>query len=306
MELRVLQYFLAVTREESISSAAQSLHLSQPTLSRQLKDLENELGKTLFIRSNRKITLTQEGIILRKRAEEILELIQKAQNEITLSDQLIAGNLYIGAGETESVRELAQVAQLLQQKHPMIQFHIISGDRTTVLDDLDHGMIDFALVFGEIDPTRYDSLILPQKDCFGVLMQKSDPLAKKETITPEDLMHKPLIVSRQMLLEHHLRELFECDESELYVVGTYNLLFNGSLMVDEGMGYAICFDNIINVSGDSNLCFRPLSVRIAPKISLIWKKYQLLTKPAEKFLLMLQQKMNQPHEDQPLRKEIAE
>lgn len=291
MELRVLQYFLAVTREQSISAAAQSLHLSQPTLSRQLKDLEQELGKTLFLRSNRKITLTQEGIILRKRAEEILDLIQKAQNEIELSDQLISGNLYIGAGETETVRLLAQAAQLLQQAHPMVQFHIISGDRTTVLDDLDHGIIDFALVFGKIDTSRYDRLVLPQTDCFGVMMKKDDLLAEKEIITPDDLRNKPLIASRQMILEHYLTQLFECDESELYIAGTYNLLFNGSLMVAEGMGYAICFDKIINVSGSSNLCFRPLSIRLSPEISLIWKKYQLLTKPAEKFLLTLQQHM---------------
>ncbi len=173
----------------------------------------------------------------------------------------------------------------------MVQFHIISGDRTTVLDDLDHGIIDFALVFGKIDTSRYDRLVLPQTDCFGVMMKKDDPLAEKEIITPDDLRNKPLIASRQMILEHYLTQLFECDESELYIAGTYNLLFNGSLMVAEGMGYAICFDKIINVSGNSNLCFRPLSIRLSPEISLIWKKYQLLTKPAEKFLLTLQQHM---------------
>ena len=163
MELRVLQYFLAVTREQSISGAAEALHLSQPTLSRQLKDMEEELGKQLFIRSNRKITLTEEGMLLRKRAEEITELVKKAKDEIALSDETIAGDISIGAGETDGVRFLAKGARELQSEYPLVRFHIVSGDKTTVLEELDKGLIDFALLFGEIDawsspvPTRSES-----------------------------------------------------------------------------------------------------------------------------------------------------
>lgn len=284
MEFRVLEYFLAVVKEESISGAAKFLHLSQPTLSRQLKDMENELGKTLFIRSNRKIKLTEEGLILRKRAEEIIELMKKAQAEINLSDEILAGNIYIGAGETVGVRELIRVFKNLRKEYPLINLHIVSGDKTTVLEDLEHGLIDFALVFGKVDNNRYDVFSLKSVDCFGVMMRKDDPLAEKDIIKPDDLFNKPLILSRQLYKDNNISELLSCDKKKINIVGTYNLLFNGSLMVEEGIGYAICFDNIINVTGDSKLCFRPLSVEIRPKMSLVWKKNQVFTKLSEKFL----------------------
>lgn len=285
MEFRVLQYFLAVTREQSISKAVKYLHLSQPTLSRQLRDMEEELGKKLFIRSNRKITLTEEGILLRKRAEEIVELVQKTEKEISLSDEILAGDIHIGAGETEGFRNIVKVANQLRKDYPLIHFHIISGDKSAVLEDLDHGLIDFALIFGDIDDTRYDSIILPSMDYFGVMMKKNDILSEKEVITPKDLIGKPLIVSRQIIKDNDLHLLFGCNEKQLNIVGSYNLLFNSSIMVEEGIGYAICFDNIINTTGISNLCFRPLSIEIRPKTSLIWKKYQIFTKAAEKFLI---------------------
>ncbi len=292
MEFRVLQYFLAVAREQSISGAAKALHLSQPTLSRQLKDMEEELGKPLFIRSNRKITLTEEGRILRKRAEEITELVRKARDEIALSEEMIAGDISIGAGETDGVRYLAKAARDLQAAYPLVHFHIVSGDKTTVLEDLDKGLIDFALLFGEIDDSRYDALKLPSTDAFGVLMRRDDPLAAKDVVMPEDLRDKPLIVSRQSLRDANLSRLLGCNEEQLNIAATYNLLFNGSLMVDEGMGYAISFDKIINVSGDSSLCFKPLSHRLEISMSLVWKKYPIFTKAAETFLLYMREQLS--------------
>lgn len=287
MEFRILQYFLAISREQSISSAAKSLHLSQPTLSRQIKALEEELGKQLFIRTNRKITLTEEGMLFRKRAEEITKLVNKTKEEISLSDETIGGDIFIGAGETEGIRHIAKAAKKLQSEYPSIHFHIISGDKITVLEELERGLIDFALLFGEIDKSKYDYLVLPSVDKFVVMMRKDDVLANLKVITPKDLFDKPLIVSRQTLSDYELTQLFSCDQKQLNIVATYNLLFNGSLMVDEGIGYAICFDKIINVTGDSNLCLRPLSVQIMPKMSLVWKKYQVFTKAIEKFLLTI-------------------
>ncbi len=287
MEFRILQYFLAIAREQSISSAAKSLHLSQPTLSRQIKALEEELGKQLFIRTNKKITLTEEGMLFRKRAEEITKLVNKTKEEISLSDETIGGDIFIGAGETEGIRHIAKAAKKLQSEHPSIHFHIISGDKITVLEELEKGLIDFALLFGEIDKSKYDYLVLPSVDRFVVMMRKDDVLANLKVITPKDLFDKPLIVSRQTLSDYELTQLFDCDQKQLNIVATYNLLFNGSLMVDEGIGYAICFDKIINVTGDSNLCLRPLSVQIMPKMSLVWKKYQVFTKAIEKFLLTI-------------------
>lgn len=284
VELRVLQYFLAVTREQSILGAAESLHLSQPTLSRQLKDMEEELGKQLFIRSNRKITLTEEGMILRKRAEEIMELVRKTKDEITMSDQIIAGDIHIGAGETEGIRFLVKAAQSLRAEYPLVHFHIISGDKVTVTEDLDRGLLDFGLLFGEIDLSKYDSLKVPAADRFGVLMRQDDPLAAKALIQPEDLWEKPLIVSRQSVHDNNLPDLLHCSQEKVNIAATYNLLFNGSIMVEEGMGYAICLDHIINVSGNSSLCFRPLAGSFDLPMHIVWKKYQIFTKAADQFL----------------------
>ncbi len=293
MELRVLQYFLAVTREQSISGAAESLHLSQPTLSRQLKDMEDELGKQLLIRGNRRVTLTEEGMILRKRAEEILELVKKAEDEISQTDDIIAGDITVGAGETDGVRFLTRAAQELQKGYPLVHFHIVSGDGITVTEDLDKGLIDFGLIFGEPDEFKYEYINVPYQDTWGVIMRRDSPLAEKASITAKDLEGLPLIVSRQALHKSELREFFSGNMDKINIAATYNLLFNGSLMVDEGMGYAISFDKIINVSGDSNLCFRPLYPTIKARMYVIWKKYQVLTKAADLFL----QKLNKTAAD---------
>lgn len=289
MELRVLQYFLAVTREQSISGAAESLHLSQPTLSRQLKDLEDELGKQLFIRGNRKITLTEEGMILRKRAEEVIDLITKTKHEISITDDVIAGDVYIGAGETDAVRYLARAASELQKEYPDVHYHISSGDTTDVLESLDKGLIDFGLLFGTIDTSKYEYLSFPVFDSYGILMRKDSPLAGKEKICPEDLWDKPLIFNRNTHDGDILTSWLKKSRSEIQVISTYNLLFNASLMVEEGLGYAFAFDKIINVSGNSSLCFRLLDPPLHTGMSLIWKKYQVFPKAAQKFLAKFQQ-----------------
>lgn len=290
MELRVLQYFLAVAREQSISGAAESLRLSQPTLSRQLKEMEEELGKQLLIRGNRRVTLTEEGMLLRKRAEEIVELVKKAENEISFSENVIAGDITVGAGETDGIRFLIRTADSLQKEYPSVHFHIVSGDKATVLEDLDRGLIDFGLIFGEVDTSKYEHIKAPYNDVWGVLMRRDSQLAEKETISAEDLIDKPLIISRQALQKAEFSDFFRCSPDKLNIAATYNLLFNGSLMVEEGMGYAICFDKIINVSGKSSLCFRPLQPKLEASISIVWKKYQVVTKAAEKFLQKLQSK----------------
>lgn len=287
MELRVLQYFLAVAREQSISRAAESLHLSQPTLSTQLKHLEEELGKTLMIRGtkgSRKIVLTEEGMILRKRAEEILDLVRKTENEITLSDDSVVGDVYIGAGETDMIRLVARTAQAMNEEYPDIHYHISSGNTAFVMEQLDKGLIDFGILYDSVDLSKYDSVKIPESDVWGVLMRRDAPLASKEVITPEDLWDKPLILSQQENQKSELAVWMRHDLSKLNVVATYNLIFNGSLFVDEGMGYAICFDKLINVSGDSTLCFRPLSPELKAAPYLVWKKYQIFSKASEKFM----------------------
>lgn len=289
MELRVLQYFLAVTREQSISGAAQYLHLSQPTLSRQLMDLEEELGKQLLIRGNRRITLTEEGMLLRKRAEEILDLVKKTENEISLSDEMIAGDVTIGAGETDGVRLLAKAAEKLRAEYPLIHFHMISGDSVSVLEQLDKGLIDFGLLLGDLNLSKYETLKLPARDVWGVLLRRDSPLSAKESIRPEDLRGVPLILSRQATGDPSPVYAWLRKGGEPNIIATYNLVFNASLMVEEGMGCALTLDKLIHVDGPGTLCFRPLSPAVTIDMRLVWKKYQILTKASGKFLEKLQE-----------------
>ena len=294
MELRVLNYFLAIAREQSIVHAAESLHLSQPTLSTQIKNLEEELGKQLLIRGSkgsRKITLTEEGMILRKRAEEILDLVKRTESEISMSDDIIVGDVYIGTGETDGVRLIAKGAKALQLRYPGIHYHISSGNAAYVFEYLDKGLIDFGVVFGNVDLTKYNALETSYSEIWGVLMRKDSPLAKKESISPKDLQDKPLILSQQETQGGSLTQWIGRDVTDLNIVATYNLLFNASLLVDEGLGYAMGYDKIINTSGNSSLCFRPLEPKLENKMSIIWKKYQLFSKPAEKFLEVLREQL---------------
>ena len=297
MELRVLQYFLAVAREQNISAAAQSLHLTQPTLSRQLRELEEELGKQLMIRGNRKITLTKDGMLLRKRAEEILDLVGRTEKEIAQSDETVSGDLYIGTGETDGVRQIAKTAHQLQESHPGIRFHIVSGDAVDVCERLDKGLLDFGVLLGDMDKTKYNFLELPMKDAWGVLMQRSSPLAEKAAVLPQDLWDKPLILSRQVDNKSGLYRWLRKEPTELYTVATYNLIYNASLMVDEGMGYAFTLDKLVNTTG-SDLCFRPLKPKLEMGMYLVWKKSQIFTRAMELFLGLIQKNLSPSQEEE--------
>ena len=240
MEFRVLQYFLTVAREESISRAAEALHLSQPTLSRQLKDLEDELGKTLMIRGNRKITLTEEGMLLKKRAQEIIDLAMKTEAEINQSDVNIAGDVWVGAGEFETMRLVAKTICSLREDYPYITVHILSGNLEDILERLEKGLIDYAVGTGSIDPGRYSNISLPSVHVRGLLMRKDSLLASKATIKPDDMLGIPVIAARNVRGRQVLSEWMGKEFNEVInVVATFNLIYNAALMVEEGLGYAI-------------------------------------------------------------------
>ena len=291
LDIRVLQYFLAVAREESITKAAEALRMTQPPLSRQLKDLEEELGKQLFIRGSKKITLTEDGMLLRKRAEELVDLMEKTKAELTSSHENINGEIYIGCGETESISFLAQTAQNLQKKHPLIHYHIYSGDAERVMEKLDKGLIDFGLLVGQTDFSKYDYIHLSMKDIWGVLMQKDSPLAENESVSPKDLWDKPLIISHQTSINSEIFSWLRADISKLNIVATYDLVYNAAQFVKKGFGYVIALDKLINTTGDSNLCFKPLSPPLEAGLCVIWKKYQVLSRASNAFLRQLREEL---------------
>ena len=285
MELRVLRYYLAVAREESISRAAESLHITQPTLSRQLMDLEAELGMQLFLRGRRdkSIRLTEDGIRLRSRAEEILTLADKTAAEFSVSEDFVTGEIAIGAGETDAVRLLAEAAQRIHDQHPGIRFHLFSGNAEAVTDRLDKGLIDFGVLVGSVDMAKYNSLSLPAQDTWGVLMRTDSELAPHERITPELLRDKPLILSQQSLSHNEFSGWIGLEAEKLDVVATYNLIYNATLFVEAGMGYAVTIDKLVNTQG-GQLVFRPLSPKMESRLSLVWKKYHVFSPAAELFL----------------------
>ena len=288
MELRVLRYFLAVARAESISKAAQTLHLTQPTLSRQLMELEQELGKPLLIRGSRRVTLTPDGLLLCQRAGEILELVEKTEAELQSQDTEIAGEIYLGGGESQGMQFLAHTARQLQQTCPHIRYHLFSGNAQDVGERLEQGRLDFGLMIGPAQLHKYHYLKLPFQDTWGVLMRRDCPLAEKSAVCPEDLWPLPLLLSRQAMGQDAVANWLGRDLSTLQIVATYNLIFNASLWVREGLGYALCLEHLVAVGEDTELCFRPLSPQLQMDLYLVWKKHQIFSPAAEAFLRQLQ------------------
>ena len=284
MELRVLEYFLAVAREESISRAAEFLHLTQPTLSRQLKDLEEELGKQLFLRGSRKVTLTEDGMYLRNRAEEILELVHRTQHDLMQSEEIITGEVAIGCGETDAIRHVVQAILRLQEQYPQIHYSFVSGDSANVLYALDKGLVDFGVVLGQLNLSKYESLPFPTVDTWGILMRKDAPLAQKGYVEAEDLWELPLLLSRQVPHHSRITDWLKRPLDSLHIAAYYNLIYNASIMVEEGLGYALTLDKLINTSGHSSLAFLPLRPALDNELHLIWKRYQVFSRAAEKFL----------------------
>ncbi|MED3726177.1 LysR family transcriptional regulator [Priestia filamentosa] len=296
MELRVLRYFLTVAREGNITRAADFLHVTQPTLSRQLKELEQELGKKLFVRSSHSILLTDEGILLRKRAEEIVHMVDKVEAEFGSMEETVSGDVYIGGGETDAMKQIARVVKDLQLSYPNIRYHLYSGNEEDVTDRLDRGLLDFGILIQPADLSKYNYVNIPTKDVWGVVMRKDSPLAVKNTIQAMDLLNVPLICSRQAMKQTYSKnefaDWFGEDFDKLNVVTTYNLAYNAAIMVEEGIGYAITLDKIVNTSSDSNLCFKPLEPRLESGLNIVWKKHQVFSVAADMFFKKMQEKFS--------------
>lgn len=285
MELRVLTYFLTVAREKTISKAAESLNLSQPTLSKQLKELEEELGVTLFIRGNRFITLTEDGLYLMKRGQEILSLVESTTTNLS-KNEVISGQLTIGGGETQAFEFLGSILHELRDNYPEINIHLYSGNADDVLEKIDKGLIDFGLVIDPVEKQKYEYIRLPLVDHWGILVNTSHRLANKKTIQPKDLQQTPLLISNQSLVDNQLSEWLGGNLEHFNVIGTYNLLYNASLLVKEGVASVLCIDNIVNTA-NTNLTFIPFSPPLTANINIVWKKNLTLSSVAKEFLRLL-------------------
>ena len=283
MEIRTLRYFLAVAREENMTRAAEMLHVTQPTLSKALKALEEELGKKLFTRHSFRISLTEEGALLRDRAEDLVTMADKIEKEFLSLDDITGGDLYFGLAESYQIRYLARELHLLKKQYPGLKYHITSGDTEQVTEKLDKGLLDFAVICDAPDTNKYESVPFPEGDLWGLVLPADAPLARKDRIEMDDLAGLPLFTSRQGW-EGDIRQWAGERFGELHLEGTFRLAYNASMFVREGLGYQLSFRNLVDVSEESGLTFRPLFPKLETKLYLIWNRYQSFTPIAERFL----------------------
>lgn len=282
MEIRNLEIFVEVAREENISRAAAKLYVSQPSISRQLQELEKELGKKLFERTTYGVKLTHAGILFLERTEDLLQKFHELKVDFGIVNDEV-GNIYIGCAETDSIKYLARAAKILKETHPKICFNLYSGNFEDISYRMDNGLLDFYLTLQSVDVSKYNYLILPSPNIWGVIMCKDSHLAEREKIFIEDLRGLPLILSREGMREEYPK-WFRDEMDKFQIAATYNLFFNAAIMVREGLGYAITIDNLVNTSADSELCFRPLYPELKSELRFAWKKSQFLTTPAKLLL----------------------
>lgn len=283
MEIRVLEYFMEIAREGNMTRAAETLHVSQPTLSKQMKELEAELGKKLFKRGSASVSLTDEGMLLRKRAEDILGMVKKTTDEFKELDNITGGEVSIGCAESYLMKHLARVIKDFRAQYPLFCYHLTSGNTEQVLERLDRGLLDFAAIVEPPDLSRYNYLEIPGEDTLGLLLREDDPLAQKREITLEDMHSISLIASEQSMKNDIPRWCGE-DSDSLNWTGSANLFYNGSVFVKEGLGALLTFEYLADTGTDSELVFRPLSPKLETKMYIVWKKYQVFTPIAKKLV----------------------
>lgn len=283
MDIRILRYFLAVAREENMTKAAEQLHVTQPTLSKALRSLEEELGKKLFTRHSFSIRLTEEGQLLRNRAEDLVSMADKITQEFVTLDDITGGDIYFGLAESFQIRYLAREISDFRRQYPDLRYHITSGDTEQVTEKLDKGLLDFAVLVGKPDESRYEYVQFPEPDKWGLVFRGEDPMAEKEVITVDDLIGLPLFCSEQSW-RNDLPTWCGERVRELHLEGSFRLSYNASLFAKEGLGYLLTLDHLVDTSAVSGLVFRPLTPPLTTELYLIWKKYQAFSPIAQRFL----------------------
>ena len=289
MEPRVLKYFLTVAAEGNITRAADILHVTQPTLSRQLKELEDEMGTALLIRGKRSVTLTDEGFLFRQQAETIVELADKLEHTFTDKKDIICGTVRIGATEAVGGRTLAVCMKEFREKYPGVQFELYNGMADNIKEMIEHGLLDLGLVMEPIDTAKFEYVRMPQKETWGILVRRDHQLAKKETVTAEDIKQYPLIMPGRENAKEQILHWMQCEERHLDIPAYYNILSNAALLVEAGMGCAVCLDGALSIHADPELCFRQIHPAHVTRSVILWKKNHLFSQAASLFVQTIQE-----------------
>lgn len=289
IETRLLYYFLAVAREQNITKAAQSLYITQSTLSKQMMDLERQLGKRLFIRGKRKIALTEEGFFFKNRAQEIIELMENTEMALQAEEEKLSGEICIGCGETVAMDRIVALIKEFHDQYPDVCFRTYSENADGVLEKIDKGLVDMGLLLGPIRQEQYDYINIHQKDTYGLLVSKDSKIAEQKSVSIEQLEDLPLIMSDQIYQGHQNVDWF--GSTPLHIVATYNLIYNATFMVERGLGYALCLDKLVNTTG-RNLVFKKITPEIFVDLYIVTKKYQTFSPAAKAFLQRIKEFAN--------------
>ncbi len=286
MEIRVLRYFLMVAREENITKAAELLHITQPTLSRQLMQLETELGTKLFERSSHNIRLTEDGMLLKRRAQELVQLADKTEREFKRGEEQISGSIAIGSGETNNVQVIADIIRKFQTEYPLVQYDLYTANADDIKDRIDKGLLDIGLLMEPVDITKYSFIRLKRKERWGLLVSYDSELAGKSSVSPKDLLNVPVFLPQRPILRNEVEGWLGEDYDEIHVIGTYNLINNAAVMVEKNVGAAFCFrlENRYN-----NLIFIPLDPPLETGAVIVWKKAQVVSRTMHQFINYIKQ-----------------
>ncbi len=291
IETRLLYYFLAIAREQSITKAAEALHITQPTLSKQMMELEAQLGTKLMIRGKKKIILTEEGTFLRSRAQEMIHLMEQTESVFYGDEETLHGDICLGCGETPAMEFITGIYKKLQAEYPDIHLHIYSGDADSVMERLEKGLLDLGLLLGPMQHEKYDYLHLNKSDRYGLLMPEDCPLAQKATVSFDDLQGIPLIFPAQTYSRHQRLEWFDADYDSLNITATYNLIYNATFMVEQGIGYAFCLGNLVDTEGNRRLAFRPFYPALKVELFIVTKKHQTFSPAARLFMNRIREEL---------------
>ncbi len=293
IETRLLYYFLAIAREQSITKAAEALHITQPTLSKQMMELEAQLGKQLMIRGKKRITLTEEGAFLRSQAQELMDLLEKTESAFHSEEEFVSGDIYLGCGETPAMEFIVKIFEAILEDFPQIRIHLYSGDADAVMERLEKGLLDLGLLLGPIQHEKYDYLNLKRSDTYGLLVPGDCPLAQLQSVTLDDLKRLPLIFPDQPYYGHQQLDWFGADYDSLNIAATYNLIYNATFLVERGIGYALCLKDLVNLDGSRNLAFLPLVPALKVDLYIVTKKYQTFSPAAKIFMNRLMEELQE-------------